>query len=802
MIQPLRVLAATLAACALLPVATLAGPPNTQKLGQLHSRPGADYSDVWGFVHDDGTEYAILGYFFGTEIINVDDPANPYETGYFAGPGSYWRDIKTYGDYAYIVTEGSSGGMQIVDLSDPENPVLVKKWGSFTAHNLYIEEATARAYICGTDEPGTIIASLADPENPVELGTYNGSYVHDLHVRDDVAWLAEINAGTLSAFDFTQVNNPVRLSGPTSYTGSFTHNSWPSDDGTLLLTTDERSGARLRLWDISNPATPVELGNFKPAGSNAITHNGFFAGGRVVASWYTDGVRILDVQDPQTPIEVAYYDSYPYGGGGFHGAWGVYPYLPSGNILVGDIDSGLHIFSVLEPQISVVRGTVHDAQGGGPLAGIALDLSPGPTLTSSANGGWGQALDPGNYQVTLSAEGYLDSTFAFTLAPGDDITVDLAIRLQPLAMLTGVVRGGTPQGPQPLGGAAVELEGFAPPQATAGDGAFAFGPAPVQGGYTLRARRAGWGGTVRELAVEQGGTQLDLLLAPSPIYDTLDSAAGWQAGDPVNDNASSGQWVHAIPVPSGGGLVAPGVDGTPDDSGGWCFVTGNGADPGDPIDSADVDGGKTTLTSPVYDASGIDDPWVGYARWYVNEAGGSPGIDPFVAQLSGDGGTSWATLEVLSSDHTPWEHVAFRVSDHVVGDQLRLRFFAQDTGGVSVVEAGVDDIELWGTVPSSVDNPPAHRPSPVALGPAVPNPFNPATVLSMELAHAGFARLTLHDTRGRLVRQLLAQPLPAGRTTVRWDGRDDGGRPVAGGVYLARLVAPGGAAHQKLVLAK
>ena len=90
---------------------------------------GADYNDIWGYTAPDGREYAIIGTTAGTYFYNATDPTAPYEVAYISGPTSMWRDMKTWSHYAYIVTEGG-GGMQIVNLANPDNPVLVRTWGA------------------------------------------------------------------------------------------------------------------------------------------------------------------------------------------------------------------------------------------------------------------------------------------------------------------------------------------------------------------------------------------------------------------------------------------------------------------------------------------------------------------------------------------------------------------------------------------------------------------------------------------------------------------------------------------------
>ncbi len=83
-----------------------------------------------------------------------------------------------------------------------------------------------------------------------------------------------------------------------------------------------------------------------------------------------------------------------------------------------------------------------------------------------------------------------------------------------------------------------------------------------------------------------------------------------------------------------------------------------------------------------------------------------------------------------------------------------------------------------------------------------PNPFNPATTIAFDLAQAGPARLVIYDVAGRRVAQIHDGDLPIGRHEFRWNGRDQAGRAVAAGVYLARLTADGRQLNQRLALIK
>ena len=86
---------------------------------------------------------------------------------------------------------------------------------------------------------------------------------------------------------------------------------------------------------------------------------------------------------------------------------------------------------------------------------------------------------------------------------------------------------------------------------------------------------------------------------------------------------------------------------------------------------------------------------------------------------------------------------------------------------------------------------------------ARPNPFNPSTVLFVQMPREATVKLTIHDHAGRVVRTLLAdEPLGVGEQPVAWDGRDHQGHAVASGVYFYRLESDVGRAQGKLALVK
>jgi hypothetical protein len=230
-----------------------------------------------------------------------------------------------------------------------------------------------------------------------------------------------------------------------------------------------------------------------------------------------------------------------------------------------------------------------------------------------------------------------------------------------------------------------------------------------------------------------------------------------------------------------------------------CYVTGN-ASPGQGAGTNDVDGGRTTLLTPVFDAvgGGLVHPIVEYYRWFSNDAGAAPDEDFWRVDLSNDGGGNWVPLESTQASDASWRRTAFRIEDFLAPTStMRLRFIAADEFNGSLVEAAVDDFRLLGfaTTVSTPEPPAAAR---LALAPG-PNPFASRTVLRFTLPARGPTSLRVFDLSGRAVRELARGTWDAGAHAIAWDGRDDGGRTLPAGLYFARLEQDGHQVMQRLM---
>jgi hypothetical protein len=265
----------------------------------------------------------------------------------------------------------------------------------------------------------------------------------------------------------------------------------------------------------------------------------------------------------------------------------------------------------------------------------------------------------------------------------------------------------------------------------------------------------------------------------------MEADRGWTTGD-AGDDASTGLWVRVDPV---GTTAQPENDHS--DPGTFCWVTGQHV-PGETTGFNDVDSGKTTLFSPVYDLTGAESVTFGYWKWYSNSEGNDPNSDWWDVYLSNDGGQSWSQLEHTMTSTNAWVEMTYNLFDYFTGaGQVQLKFVASDEGSGSLVEAAVDDFLIAGVFQATgvQDAPIAMH---VKLEQNFPNPFNPQTTIRFRLPAADRVELGIYDVKGMLIRSLLGGELPAGEHGVSWNGLDALGRQAASGVYFCKLSTGGG----------
>lgn len=159
------------------------------------------------------------------------------------------------------------------------------------------------------------------------------------------------NQNQVAVVDVTEKQNPVPISSLQYSNLGYTHQGWFTEDQRYFILGDETDefnfgfNSRTIVFDLTDLDSPV-LHTTYFGTTPAIDHNGYVKGNEFFLANYTAGVRILDISNiAGTNIsEAGYFDTYPLNNNaGFDGVWSVYPFLPSGKIIVSDINSGLFI---------------------------------------------------------------------------------------------------------------------------------------------------------------------------------------------------------------------------------------------------------------------------------------------------------------------------------------------------------------------------------------------------------------------------------------------------------------------------
>jgi choice-of-anchor B domain-containing protein len=668
-----------------------------------------ELSDIWGYVAPDKTEYALVGVRDGLSIVSLANPANPVEVVFVRDSTSTWRDMKVWGKHAYVTNE-SDGGLMIVDLSNLPNSVTTSRWTgsgnvSFTsAHNVFIDEK-GYGYIVGANyrRGGAIVVDLfTNPGNPILKTVYNGGYIHDIFVRGDTMWTAEINNGYFAVVDISDKSKatvPANKTLATHFTTmTFTHNLWLSDDGKTLYTTDEKSGAYITAYDVSDLQNISELDRIQSSpGMNVIPHNVFVNGDFLVTSYYRDGITVMDASNPDNIIQTGYYDSSPFSGGGFNGSWGVFPYLPSGLILDSDIEGGLFVLRPKYVYACYLEGNVKDSVSGAPIIGAKIEIINHVEGNAQSNlfGNYKTGLaDSGTYQLRFSKLGYNSKTVSnVALDNGKTTTVNVELVKKKTFSYTGkVISSMTGMG---IPGAIV--------QAVSADTTFKTttnnnGEFTLTGVFTdvydIIAGKWGYISKLTPNVLINSGGQSTVIALDNGYYDDFAMDFKWQ----VNSTASTGIWERGEPIGtfSGSNEVNPELD-VSNDLGDQAYVTGNG---GGGIGSDDVDNGVTTLTSPIFDISQYNNPYITYYKWFVNFGGfGNP--DDSLKIILGDGqNEKMIDMSDANSLNGVWIKKTIRIKDFFTpGNAMYAKFIASDLPSTGhIVEAGVDLFRIFDSI--------------------------------------------------------------------------------------------------------
>lgn len=620
-------------------------------------------NSCFGYTSPSGREYAIMGLSSGTAFVEITQPANPVIVAQIAGPQSLWRDMKVFGTFCYAISEGGSG-IQVMNMSAIDSGVVslvntINDDASGATHTLALNTDSGYLYRSGGNSNGLRFYNLnINPANPQRNGQWSDRYVHEPLIVNytsgpaagrEIAYCCGgfnggFNSTGLYVVDVTNKGAPALLTYVPYTDSAYAHQAWLSPDRQFLYLNDELDeqndadivSATTRVFNASNPLAVTYVGRFSN-GLGTVDHNLYTKTNLLYESNYTSGIRIFDATTPTAPVEIGYFDTRPEDNAEtFNGLWNNYVYFPSGVVIGSDIERAFFVWWVGTPLITF-------AFPGGQLDAV----HPGGELVPVQV----NELTPGALQAG-TAQLHVDTGTGF-------VAIDL------------VHDGGNNyRAPFPPSDCGSIVSYYFTAQSTNG---VVWSDPPAAS-------------AVLSAAVSSVGQ--------TPVFDDdFENNMGWTAST-AGDTATSGLWTRVDPVWT---AAQPELDHS-SGAGTRCWVTGQGA-VGGALGSADVDGGRTTLTSPTFNLSGATAPVVSYWRWFSNDQGATGNADTFRVDVSNNNGGSWVSVESIgpSGPETSggWIRHTFAVGAFVAPTaQVKVRFVADDAGTGHIVEAAIDDFEV------------------------------------------------------------------------------------------------------------
>ena len=352
-------------------------------INELGGIRGTRVNDLWGWTDpESGREYVLVGRSNGTSFVDITDPNAPVYLGDLpmtdGSRDTIWRDIKVYRDHAYIVADNAlEHGVQVFDLrrlrglsGDPVTFEVDYLYdGIHSAHNIVINEETGYAFAVGNSGGGETcggglhMLDLSDPGRPAFAGCFaepatgrrGTGYSHDAqcvvyHGPDDEHRGKEIcfgaNETALNIADVSDKERPVSLATASYPNVAYAHQGWLTEDHTFFYMNDEGDepqglveGTRTLVWDVTDLDDPLLVREYI-AETDATDHNLYVVGDLMYQSNYSAGLRILDISEPDNPVEIGFFDTSPYEGGA---SWSNYPFFESGVIAVTGTGDGLFL---------------------------------------------------------------------------------------------------------------------------------------------------------------------------------------------------------------------------------------------------------------------------------------------------------------------------------------------------------------------------------------------------------------------------------------------------------------------------
>jgi len=324
------------------------------------------YSGCFSFVYE-GSEYGVIGSTEGAHIFKITSE-NQLQfidkiEGSFVSSQAITREYAIYNNYLYAIGDEGPASLQIIDLTYlPDSAVLsaeIQDDRVGKAHNICIDSLNELMYLCSVtpiingQEASLIplrVFSLNNPLSPAILfdGFNDLDEVHDIEVRDQFAIM---NCGYqgIRIYDFTNPATPVYINNLEFYQEQgYNHQGSLSSNGEVYVFADETPGTRIKKCSVGTDYT-IQVEQFfgvENSPYDKTAHNIEILGNLAYVAYYNEGLRVYDLRT-NPPAEVAAYDTHTdLEGNEFSmwGAWGIEANISKNRVLVSDRISGFYLF--------------------------------------------------------------------------------------------------------------------------------------------------------------------------------------------------------------------------------------------------------------------------------------------------------------------------------------------------------------------------------------------------------------------------------------------------------------------------
>ena len=358
----------------------------------------------------------------GAFIYDISNPDAPVLASWYnPGNNQQFLEAIVIGTRGYFGSGQGSGGVHIVDLTNPYSPQLLGTVNSANAnaynfiHEMVVFNQNGATYLIENYNglngfKNLKVINVSNPASPVfirDITPTDPQWVHAMHIRGNrmftSGWGNASSRGRTEIYDISNIGTqaPVLLGfveDPTSTTaGNNMHSAWSSEDGNYLYSARETNNGTgdIRVYNITDPAVPLLVRSISMGelGLNAVTpHNPVVSGNYLYISWYQAGVQVFDISNRANPVRVGQYDTFPTTfappdqekqalldaepwdmicGSQFRqnslpstydGNWAVFPFLGANKVLAGDLSFGLLVLDASEAA-NPLRNKVSDFDG-------------------------------------------------------------------------------------------------------------------------------------------------------------------------------------------------------------------------------------------------------------------------------------------------------------------------------------------------------------------------------------------------------------------------------------------------------